>query len=552
MSFAETAELAVRLTLKDGLTGPLRSATGAIGNFEQRTGLLSKGVRNLADNAMRLGVVGFGLLTTQVKFGLDSLRELENVMAQTEAVIASTGGVAGLSADQIRAMAVELENLTTVDDKAIQSAQNLLLTFKEVGADIFPEATLAVINLSTAMGQDLDQAAVQVGKALNDPISGLTALRRVGIQFTDAQEAQIKSLVRANDLLGAQSIILEELESQFGGSAARAANTFDGRMRRIGDAVEDAQMALATGFLPVIEKVADRLGSFVSDPANLDRIARFGETLAGALDGLVEIGSNLPWGAIGSAMELAGTGARAILGAFTAMPPWVQTAVLTGWGLNKLTGGALSGIVGELGKGLIKGVLGMNAGVVNINAGTVNGMPGTPGAGGGAGALGTVAALGGGVAVAGLAREVQQGISGAIAGGNADTERVLNRNFDLQRSLFLGPFNTLLELPTHFGRLGDAITGRDANSPLLSETERQSAILADGNTDQRRTLDATQRGGRLTVSTLNSQTRAIVSAIYANRPIINSTTINRTTTITDRYGPSGDSGTTPRLGLTPR
>ena len=52
------------------------------------------------------------------------------------------------------------------------------------------------------------------------------------------------------------------------------------------------------------------------------------------------------------------------------LPPWVQTAVITGWGLNKLTGGALGGIVAELGKGLIKGVLGIKAGAVNITAAT--------------------------------------------------------------------------------------------------------------------------------------------------------------------------------------
>ena len=58
-------------------------------------------------------------------------------------------------------------------------------------------------------------------------------------------------------------------------------------------------------------------------------------------------------------------------------------SVLTGWGLNKLTGGALTSIAGALASGLIKGVLGINAGVVNITAGTVTGVPGTGAPGGG-------------------------------------------------------------------------------------------------------------------------------------------------------------------------
>jgi hypothetical protein len=80
-------------------------------------------------------------------------------------------------------------------------------------------------------------------------------------------------------------------------------------------------------------------------------------------------------------MSMAGKGAKAAFDLFTGLPPWVQTAVITGWGLNKLTGGALGSIIGQLGSGLIKGVLGMNAGVVNINAAVVNGGGGLPGGG---------------------------------------------------------------------------------------------------------------------------------------------------------------------------
>jgi hypothetical protein len=103
-----------------------------------------------------------------------------------------------------------------------------------------------------------------------------------------------------------------------------------------------------------------------------------------------------------------GTGAKAALDFFTGMPSWVQTAVLTGWGLNKLTGGALGSIVGTLGSGLIKGVLGMNAGVVNINAATVNG--GVGGAAGGAAAAGR----GGGV-LGTLSKVVVVGIAAQLA-----------------------------------------------------------------------------------------------------------------------------------------
>jgi hypothetical protein len=125
-----------------------------------------------------------------------------------------------------------------------------------------------------------------------------------------------------------------------------------------------------------------RLGDFI------DRLAE-GDVgnVVGQVEDVVRTIAGLPWQAIGDAARLLGTGSKALLDAFLGLPPWVQTAVLTGWGLNKLTGGALSGIVGQLASGLVRGILGINAGVVNLRAGTVVGGGGAPIGGGGAGGL---------------------------------------------------------------------------------------------------------------------------------------------------------------------
>jgi hypothetical protein len=300
--------------------------------------------------------------------------------------------VAAGSAQAIRERSEALEDSTTVDDKAIQNAQNLLLTFQDIDKKGFQPTLEAAIDLNAALGgddQSLQGVLLQVGKAVNDPLRGLTALRRSGVSFTKAEQDKIKALVKSNDLYGAQQVILHALNTQFGGAAAAQADTYAGKMRRVGDAVEDAQMALATAFLPVLEKVGDKLGDLLKDPQSLAAIEDFGKTLADGLDDAIEIAGQLPWGAIGSTFKLMGEGAKTALELFTSAPPWLQTAVLTGWGLNKLTGGAAGNIIGALGSGLIKGVLGMNAGVVNINAGVVNGGLGGPGglplaAGGGA------------------------------------------------------------------------------------------------------------------------------------------------------------------------
>jgi uncharacterized phage infection (PIP) family protein YhgE len=121
------------------------------------------------------------------------------------------------------------------------------LTFTNIGRDVFPETVKAVQDVSTAMGQDLNQSAIQVGKALNDPVEGLSALRRVGIQFSDAQERQIKNFVELNDIASAQGIILTELNRQFGGSA-EAARAADGGIIALGNSFGDLKETFG-GFL---------------------------------------------------------------------------------------------------------------------------------------------------------------------------------------------------------------------------------------------------------------------------------------------------------------
>jgi len=110
------------------------------------------------------------------------------------------------------------------DDEILKQVTANLLTFTKVTGTEFDKAQVAILNLSTRLGTDLTSATVQVGKALNDPIKGVTALGRAGVQFTAQQKEQIEALVEAGDVAAAQTIILGELETQFGGASEAAAN----------------------------------------------------------------------------------------------------------------------------------------------------------------------------------------------------------------------------------------------------------------------------------------------------------------------------------------
>lgn len=165
--------------------------------------------------------------------------EAQQAVAQLEATLKSTGRYTPELAQNLTGYAAELQKITTYGDEAIISMQSLLLTFTRIGGDEFTRAQMAVLNVATALKTDLKTAALQVGKALNDPVLGMTALSRTGIQFSEAQKATVKELMAVNDIAGAQKVILAALETQFGGSAEAARNTLGGALTALKNAFDD-------------------------------------------------------------------------------------------------------------------------------------------------------------------------------------------------------------------------------------------------------------------------------------------------------------------------
>lgn len=194
---------------------------------------------------------------------LDSASEAQSVFAQTEAAVKSTGGAAGLTAQDMADLASGLSaaagGASNFGDEAILAGENLLATFTEIKGPVFKEATGTLVDMAEALHTDVSGGAIQLGKALNDPIKGITALTRVGVTFTDKQKDMIKSLQETGDMAGAQRIILAELNKEFGGSAAAAANTFAGKLATLKDRFGELVEGIGNKLLPIFTVFIDFL-----------------------------------------------------------------------------------------------------------------------------------------------------------------------------------------------------------------------------------------------------------------------------------------------------
>lgn len=217
---------------------------------------------------------------------LQGSQDAAHAAGQVNAALESMGGASGKTADELSKTAESLRNLTGIDDDEILTkVTSNLLTFGNVAGTVFDRAQVAALDLATRMGGDLQAATLTIGKALNDPVKGLTALGRAGIQFTAQQKEQIKQMVAVGDAAGAQSIMLAELEKQFGG-AAKAAGDADA-WKPLKTALMDLEGAfepiVRDVIAPLIAKAGEIVRAFASVSPEVLKFVAVGAAVAAAV-----------------------------------------------------------------------------------------------------------------------------------------------------------------------------------------------------------------------------------------------------------------------------
>jgi len=192
---------------------------GPLGGVSGRLGALATMITNI--NPI---MVGLGLAVSGVTlFMVSAIKEYDqfNLRNQkTSALLKATGHASGFTARQldIMAKAVALNTLASVE--GIKDTQNVLLTFKGISKDAFSTAIELSQDMAAVMGTDSKSAALQLGKALESPTQGISALKKAGVSFTQAQRDMIRDMENGGRVVDAQTYILETLKNQIGGTGA--------------------------------------------------------------------------------------------------------------------------------------------------------------------------------------------------------------------------------------------------------------------------------------------------------------------------------------------
>lgn len=280
-------------------------------------GMLGNALSFAAGQAVFMAVgQAIGFVKNQISDSITLAIAQQQIMSQTNAVLKSTGDVSGMSAQAIANLADSLSQVTTFSEPTIQSAENLLLTFTNIGKNVFPQATTATLNMAQSMHEDLQSAALQVGKALDNPLTGMTALSREGVTFTASQKAAVAAMMATGNTAGAQKIILQELQREFGGSAVAAGSTFGGQLQILQNKLDDTKEKIGAALLPVL----GQLMGYVSTNL-MPVLAGFSGWLTGtAIPNIQKLGGFLT-GTLIPAFQNAGSGISKFMGGVSPATP---------------------------------------------------------------------------------------------------------------------------------------------------------------------------------------------------------------------------------------
>lgn len=251
-----------------------------------RAGKEQEGVLRSASGALKTLVAGylsFQTVNTIVRSVIQNTINAEQEQAQLAAVLLSTGEAAGFSRERLNEMADALAKTSTYSAGAINSAQTRLLSYTGIVGEVFPEAMQATIDMAARMGMSLEQSAETIGRALDIPSQGLTALTRQGFRFTEEQKKVVQQLERTGKVGQAQQIILDALKSSYGGAAAAARDTFGGAVSGLRKSLED----LTTGKDGSFNAARDGVNS-LTDTLNSPHVQQGFSSLIAGVAKLVE------------------------------------------------------------------------------------------------------------------------------------------------------------------------------------------------------------------------------------------------------------------------
>ena len=260
------------------------------GGMEVLTGALRRVGEIAVDAFLQAGQAVVGFAADSFQSALDA----EQAMTRIEQVIQSTGGAAGLTAEDVADLGVEFQNLAGGTDDTVIAIEEMALRMGNISKDEMPDFIQTTLDLAAATGVDAVQAARLLAQAQEDPLSVMARLQKQGILFSEDLRTQAKAMMDAGDTAGAFALVMGRVTEATSGAAAAQAGTLAGQWEIFKNTISEAGEAAASALLPVLHQLTDNIL-----PVLVPLLTELGTAFGAAFGALLE-------GDIGGAIEVFG------------------------------------------------------------------------------------------------------------------------------------------------------------------------------------------------------------------------------------------------------
>jgi hypothetical protein len=344
---AETARLIASLELKDKLGPGIASATRSLGKLETRLSrigsIASKGMATAARNIATIGLAAAGAVVGLVALSVKEGQEAARVQLVYAKAIENSGKVTADYVGILNEQQLALMNLAGIDDELIKAEQTKLIQMGLTGKQV-ADLTPLILDMSKATGKDLVTSTIAVGKAANGTATGL---QRFGV-FVDKAKFKVDPFAAT----------MEALNEKFGGTTKALSGTLEARLGALREGLANIREEAGIKLLPALTHIVDVVGKAVV-PAFGKLIDRIMPGITAGIDDLAKAleggGAERAIGGIADALgtmigllEAAAGPVKAIVGAFMSLPKELQTILVAGFAVNKLTGGMVTQLAGEI------------------------------------------------------------------------------------------------------------------------------------------------------------------------------------------------------------
>jgi len=230
----------------------------------------------------------FTVITASITASVFALKQFaaqQNEISRLNKFIKATGGTAGFTAKELDKLSRKMAYGTVFDDTQIKRAMGVMLTFRKVTGNTFKEAVSLSLDMSEALGTDAQQSVIQLGKALEDPIAGISAMSRSGISFAENEKKKIKELVKSNKLIEAQRMILDAVSGQVKGLATNDAKNLANQFAEVKD--QAGSLTAEVGrLISEFKKIPETLSNIAKD---LNKLTSWMEKLNEKMENIAKI-----------------------------------------------------------------------------------------------------------------------------------------------------------------------------------------------------------------------------------------------------------------------